>query len=169
MTTKEIIETQYLPWLRANGVTAVPEVQLADWDPVPGFDPPLEVKWRGVSGSKLDQPAELIASDILANDGGINGKMGLWLFEVRACTGTGMVGGPGWREWKSAPAPDAPAPSILGDRLTADYVKNFQVDQSREYYGSGANAKEGAVYRAPDGRRYLCIRVGIMGLWWVAL
>ena len=171
MTTKEIIETKYLPFLRETGnVTATPEVTLSDGKLVTGYDPPLLVKWYGTSGSRLDQPADLIASDILANDGGIDIKMDAWRTEVIGTVG-GKQGGPHWNAWLDSAKPPSPVvdQSPLGPRWPAEYVAQFNVNQSRAYYAVVGAAREGAIYTDPSGKRYLCIRTNPFALWWVGL
>lgn len=172
MNTKIVIEKQYLPWLALNGIVATPKVELAQWDPVPGFEPPLEIKWSNERGSKLDQPAELIASDILSGDGGLNGKMRVWLTEVVGCVGKNLVPLIDWSEWVAmqnpAPKPDG-IQTLVGEKLSSEYVANFAVDQSRSYYTIVGAAPALGVYTAPDGKRYDIVQVTPFARWFRAL
>ena len=173
MTTKETIEQKYIPWLHANGITAVPTVATMG-DPVEGFEPPVEVIWNPSepTGSRLNQPAALIAADIDTAETALRGRMRLYYDEVR-----GYVGGPEltieFDTWANPPKPpvDGAPASFVGPQIPAAIVSQFtSVDQTRKYYAvAGGNPAAGSVYVAPDGKRYMTVNPGMFAFWFMAL
>lgn len=150
---------QFLGFIAANGITAIPQIETADFTPVPGYVPPTYIVWRKANGSKLEQGFNVIAeqSDPFS-----------YLWEVQRFLNLPEVTHISWENFlnpaKLAELGNPPLPGT-----DAVVGPSFDVEKRLFYVRSG-NVQEGAKYtQQGTGRKFIAVRSTPFSIHWKEL
>lgn len=150
---------QYLGFLAANGITQVPEIETAKFDPIPGYVPPISIVWRKDTGSKLEQGFNVIAESA-------DPFSYLWevqrFFEIPAATHVS------WEHFLNPPKiTELGDPPLPGTDAVVGPV--FDVER-RLFYVRAGNVQEGAKYvQQSTGRKFIAVRSTPFSIHWKEL
>lgn len=149
---------QFLGFVAANGVTFTPEIEAADFTPIPGYVPPTYIVWRKANGSKLEQGFNVIAEQVDPFS---------YLWEVQRFFGLPEATHVSWKDFLNPPQiSDLGNPPLPGTDVVVGPV--FDVEK-RLFYVRG-NAQEGAKYVQPGtGRKFIAVRSTPFSIHWKEL
>ena len=150
---------QFLGFLAVNGITAVPEIEAADFTPIPGYVPPTYIVWRKANGSKLEQGFNVIAEQADPFS---------YLWEVQRFLGLPEATHISWKDFLNPPQHtelgDPPLPgtdAVVGPVFDAE---------KRLFYVRAGNIQEGAKYVQPStGRKFIAVRSTPFSIHWKEL
>lgn len=151
--------TQFLGYVRANGVDFEPTIEKADGILVVGYVPPTYIVWRKQNGSKLNQGFNVIAE----SEDPVS-----YLFEVLDFFNLPREVKVSWKDFLNPPKVvdlgDAPVPGT-------DAVVGGPFDiAKRLFYVKAGGVVEGARYNMPGtSRKFVAVVTGLFSIHWKEL